>query len=196
LQGLVMIADLVKKNRSCRRFYQDHPVSIEILRSLVDLGRQSGSGGNLQPLKYIVSSESEKNDAIFSTLVWAAYLKNWPGPEEGERPSAYIIIFGDKNIGSNFTYDTGIASQSILLGATEMGLAGCMIAAFNRKSLRKTLNIPDMLEAVLVIAIGKPKENIVIEKVGNDNDIRYWRDDNYVHHVPKRSLDDIIVGSY
>ena len=127
-------------------------------------------------------------------IAWAAYLKEWPGPEEGERPSAYIIILGDGTISPTFGCDHGIAAQSILLGATEKGLGGCMINSVKRDELQRVLNIPAQYEILLVIAIGKPKEHIVINPVGADGDIRYWRDSEGRHYVPKRSLDDVILS--
>ena len=113
-----MIADLSKDNRSCRRFYQNHPVTLEILKELVNLGRLSASGANRQPLKYILSRDPSKNAQIVSCLAWTGYLKDWPGSEDGERPAAYIVI------------------------------------------------------------------------------LRYWRDKAGIHHVPKRKLDDIIMGEH
>jgi len=191
-----MIAELIKQNRSCRRFVQDHPVAAETLRELIDLARCSASAANRQPLKYITSSDPKKNEAIFDCLGWAAYLKNWPGPGPGERPAAYIIITGDTRIATNYWCDHGIASQSILLGAREIGLAGCIFGAINKPRLKKACAIPDELEILLVLAIGKPAETIVLEKVGLDGDIKYWRDNQEVHHVPKRSLEEIIVTSF
>ena len=190
-----MIADLIKKNRSFRRFYQDHVLDLETLTDLVDLARLSASAANLQPLRYILSVDSQKNSQIFSCLGWAGYLKDWRGPKEGERPSGYIIILSDFEKANDFVgYDCGIASQSILLGAREKGLAGCMIASVERQQLRNLLDID--VKILLVIAIGKPKEEVVIETVGSDNRIRYWRDSAGVHHVPKRNLEDIIIDSY
>lgn len=84
-----MIKELVMKTRSCRRF-KEEAISEELLRELVDLARLSASAANLQPLKYIISYKKEMNDIIFPKLKWAGYLKDWDGPEEGERPSAYI----------------------------------------------------------------------------------------------------------
>ncbi|MBU4345300.1 MAG: nitroreductase family protein [Proteobacteria bacterium] len=197
-----MIADLIKKNRSCRRFYQNHAVSLKALKCMVNLARLSASAANLQPLNYILSSNPEKNDLIFSCLAWAGYIKDWPGPKDGERPAAYIIILGNTNISKNFWCDHGIASQSMLLGAREKGLAGCMIGAVNRRKLRKILNIPPKYKILLVLAIGKPKEKVKIEVVDSDsslstvNNIKYWRDGKGVHHVPKRKLTDIILDCY
>lgn len=192
-----MIADLVKKNRTCRRFHQERRVGLATLKDLVDLARLSASAANLQPLRYILACDSQINQHIFACLGWAGYLKDWPGPEEGERPAAYIIILSDTAQANNYVgYDCGIACQSILLGAREQGLAGCMFGAIQRRKLRDILKIDTRFKILLVIAIGEPKETIVIETVGQDDNIRYWRDDKGVHHVPKRSLDDIVIDTY
>ena len=189
-----MLRDLVLKNRSYRRFYQDVAVEVETLRELVDLARLSASGSNLQPLKFMLSRDPEKNARLFACLSWAAYLKDWPGPVEGERPSAYIVILGDKDISQTFGVNHGIAAQSILLGATEKGLGGCMVASIKKDILRSALNILLKYEILLVLALGKPAEKVVVEKVGEDGSVKYWRDADGIHHVPKRSLDEIIVG--
>lgn len=189
-----MLKDLVLKNRSYRRFHQEAAIEAETLRELVDLARLSASALNLQPLKYMLSCDPKKNAVIFPHLGWAGYLKDWPGPGEGERPSAYIIMLGDTEISRSFGCDHGIEAQSILLGATEKGLGGCMLATVNRQELSKVMGIPPRYEILLVIALGKPKETVVIEKVGPDGDVKYWRDSQNVHHVPKRALDDIIIG--
>jgi nitroreductase len=189
-----MLAELVKRNRSYRRFHQESAVELETLRALVDLARLSASGANRQPLKYMLSVDPELNALIFAHLAWAAYLEDWEGPEEGERPAAYIVILGDSEIAQAFNVDHGIASQSILLGATEQGLGGCIIASIQREALRQVLGIEERYKILLVLALGKPKETVVIDPVGPDGDIKYWRDSEGVHHVPKRSLDEIIVG--
>jgi nitroreductase len=189
-----MLKDLVLKNRSYRRFYQEVSIEVETLRELVDLARLSASAMNLQPLKYVLSCEPRKNALIFSHLGWASYLKDWPGPSEGERPSAYIIVLGDTEISRAFGCDHGIAAQSILLGATERGLGGCMIATVKRQELSQALDIAPRYEILLVIALGKPKETVVIEEVGPNGDTKYWRDSQGVHHVPKRALDGIIIS--
>ena len=191
-----MIEELIKQNRSCRRYYEDYEINIVTLKDLVNLARLSASAANLQPLKYILSCSAETNEHIFSCLAWAAYLNDWSGPEAGERPSAYIIILGDTNITKDFGCDHGIASQSILLAAREKGLAGCMIGMIKRTKLRNILNIKEHFEILLVLAIGKPKEKITIETVGDDDNIKYWRDNDSVHHVPKRKLEDIIISGH
>jgi len=191
-----MLLDMVKKNRSYRRFFEDVPIGKDDLRSFVNLARLSASAANRQPLKYFLSADREINTLIFRNLAWAAYLKEWPGPSEGERPSAYIIIFGDTSIAKDFWCDHGIAAQTILLGATEKGFGGCILAAVNRKGLAEALHIPDHLEILLVIALGRPKEEVRIEELPADGDIRYWRDASGVHHVPKRPLEEIILEGF
>ena len=191
-----MFKDLVLKCRSYRRFYEDVAIDDKTLRELVDFARLSASAVNRQPLKYIISGSREKNALIFSTLHWAGTLKNWPGPAEGERPAAYILILGDKEIGASFGMDPGIAAQTILLGAVEKGLGGCMLGAVDREDLRKLLNIPARYEISLVIALGKPKEKIILEAMNLGDSYDYWRDKEEGHHVPKRKLPDIIVAEY
>ena len=191
-----MLEDLVRKNRSYRRFHQDVAVDIETLRALVNLARLSATGSNLQPLKYILSCQPETNARIFPHTRWAGFLKDWPGPAEGERPTAYIVILGDTHIRKSFGCDHGIAAQSIMLGATERGLGGCMIGSIDRGGLRQVLDIPEQYEILLILALGKPKETVVLEAVGPDGDTKYYRDADGVHHVPKRSLDELILREY
>jgi nitroreductase len=191
-----MIDDLIRRSRSCRRFYQNHAVSLATLKDLVNLGRLSPSAANLQPLKYILCTAFETNAAIFPCLGWAGYLKTWEGPQDGERPSAYIVVLGDTQISKNFDCDLGIASQSIMLGAREMGLAGCMIGSIKKSKLKEILSLDERYKILLVLAIGKPKEEVVIEAAGPEDSIQYWRDMKGIHHVPKRNLNDIITASY
>jgi len=185
--------DLVIQNRSYRRFDEAKIIELSVLRELVDLARLSGSGGNIQPLKYILSNTPETNSTVFPCLAWAASLSDWDGPAEGERPSGYIIILGDTEIARGFGVDHGIASQSILLGATERGLGGCMIGSVKRKQLAEDLNISSRYEILLVLALGKPAEEVVLDQT-KDNITCYWRDEKDIHHVPKRSLDEIILA--
>ena len=189
-----MIRNLIIENRTCRRFYQEVAIERKTLRELVDLARLSASAANRQPLKYILSCDPQKNALIFSCLGWAGALKDWPGPPEGERPSAYTIILGDTEIGHAFGCDHGIAAQSIFLGAREKGLGGCMHGSVKRDKLRKALSIPPRYEILLVLSLGKPKEKVVLETIGPDGAFNYWRGSDNVHHVPKRRLDDIIIG--
>ena len=188
-----MISELIKKCRSYRRFYQEVQVTEKDLLEMIDNARLSASARNFQSLKYILSSTPEKNNLIFPNLAWAGYLKYWPGPEEGERPSAYIVVLNDTEITNNYFCDHGIATQSILLTAVEKGLGGCLVASINREKLHDDLSIPVRYDIIHIIALGKPKETVVIDPVGATGDIRYWRDENQVHHVPKRSLDDIVL---
>lgn len=188
-----MFKDLVMKNRSYRRFYQDESIALKTLKELIEYARFSPSGGNLQPLKYILSHTPEKNAMIFEHLAWAGYLKDWNCPDEGERPAGYIIILGDKEVSNSPGVDHGIAAQSILLGAVEKGLGGCMFGSIQRKKLREALNLPERFDILLVIALGKPKETVVLEDVNDTGDIKYYRDEQQVHHVPKRTPNELII---
>ena len=184
--------DLIKKNRSYRRFIQSEKISREQLLGFVDLARLSASATNRQPLKFMIVDDEKGCSRVFPSLRWAGYLKDWDGPTTGEQPSAYIIILGDKNISTNYWVDHGIAAQSILLGATEAGFGGCIIASIDLEKLYKEVSLPEHLEILLVIALGKPGEKVIIDPV-NNNDIKYWRDEKDIHHVPKRDLNDLIL---
>jgi len=188
-----MIKDLITKNRSYRRFNQDSPIEPGILKELIDLARLCASTANLQPLKYILSCSPEKNNLIFPHLAWAGYLKDWQGPDQNQQPTAYIIILGDTKIAKSFHCDHGIAAQSILLGAAEKGLGGCMIGSIQREKLRQALKISEQYEILLVIALGKPAEKVVLESTEDTHSIEYYRDKKDDHHVPKRPLNEIII---
>lgn len=191
-----MLESLVLRNRSYRRFHEEVPVDVAALRELIGLARLSASARNMQPLRYILCTDRDTNAAIFSTLAWAGYLKDWPGPTGGERPAAYIVVLADTTnaIHNYIGVDHGLAMQNILLGAVERGLGGCIIGSVQRDRLRKVLAIPERYEILEVLALGKPKETVVVDPVNPDGDIKYWRDAEGVHHVPKRSLDDLIIA--
>ena len=187
------LATLVRMSRSYRRFDESHPIAGEVLRELVRLAQYSPTGNNMQPLKFWLSNTPEMNAKIFPHLGWAGSLPDWRGPEEGERPSAYIIILGDTEVQLTFGVDHGIAAQSIMLGAAEKGLGGCMIGSARRKALAAELDIAERYQILLALALGKPDETVVTEPLQADGSVKYYRDDASVHHVPKRSLEDLIV---
>jgi nitroreductase len=190
------LRELVSRNRSFRRFYENHVLSLTDLEDLVDTARLTASAANLQPLRYILSTNPQTNTVIFEHLAWAAYLKDWKGPAEGDRPTGYIVVLGDAKHAKTSAWDLGIAAQTILLGATEMGLGGCMVGSVQKQALSQALEVPEGFEILLVIALGKPKEKIVLERLKEDGDIRYWRDEKGVHHVPKRDLDAILLARH
>lgn len=186
-----MLEQLVIKNRSYRRFNANRKVSMAELQTLVNLARQTASARNIQPLKYALINDAETCDKIFPGLAWAGYLTHWPGPSPEERPAAYILILWDNHISPKKYCDDGIAMQTILLGAVEMGLGGCIIGAFNKKQILDAVQIPEELELIYVLAIGEPAEESLLEEATAD--MKYWRDEDGIHHVPKRSLDEVIV---
>lgn len=186
------LRNLIEKTRTTRRFDSKYEITTDTLASLIDLARLSASGANRQPIKYILVTEKAQRETLYPCLSWAGYLTTWEGPDPDERPSAYIIVLGDKEISESFGIDHGIAAQSIMLGATEAGLGGCIIASVKKERLRAAFDIPKQFEILLVLALGKPVEKVVLETISN-NDVKYWRDEKGVHHVPKRTLDEVIL---
>ena len=188
-----MLEQLLSINRSYRRFRQDPPLEEQTLTDLVGLTRLCPSAANRQPLKYLISWQPERNAEIFPHLRWAAALAGWPGPAEGERPTGYVVILGDTRIANNFFCDHGIAAQSMLLGAAERGLGGCMIGSIDRDGLRRALGIPDHFEILLVLALGRPSETVLLELDQSPDQVPYWRDADDLHHVRKRPLAELLV---
>lgn len=191
----MMIRDLILKNRSYRRYDESVKIPKEKIESWIELARFSGSGRNMQPLKYVISTDAVINEKIFPYLGWAGYLLHWRGPAEGERPVAYIAVIHDNNLARNYYCDDGIAMQSILLGAAEDGFGGCMIGSVNKSKVSAILELSEELELLWIIALGKPAETCIIDDAVKGN-IKYWRDEKDVHHVPKRKLDEIIWKSF
>jgi nitroreductase len=186
-----MLKELVQKNRSYRRFFEEKEVTKQQLLELIDIARQTPSGANRQPTRFIISCEKEKNEKIFTSLRWAGYYEDWDGPEAGERPSAYIIMVSPKEV--NAAHDEGIIGQTILLSAVEQGLGGCFIGNIDREKLSADINVPDGYAIKLVIALGFPKEKVCLEEISKDGDIHYYRDEEKTQHVPKICLKNLII---
>lgn len=192
-----MLHELVCRTRTIRRFQEERPLDPTLLRELIDLARLGGSARNAQTLKYMVITEAAIRRQLFPLLAWAGYLPHWPGPEVGERPAAYILCVLDSTLQkgpeTEAHFDLGIATQNLLLGAAEQGVFGCRIGAFSSTKVRQLLNLSEQYHVLLVLALGYPAETVVLEEVGADGDIRYWHDQQKVHHVPKRRLEDILL---
>jgi len=184
-----MIYEKIKSRRTIRK-YARKDVPEEVLLKCVDAARLSPSGANRQPLKYIIVNDQELLKEVFSTLSWAGYLPDYK-PSEEEMPRAYIVILLDKSLRKNPNHDAGIAAMSVSIVAYDEGLGSCILGSVDREKLRKVLNVPDGLDIVLVVALGYPVENPVVDKM-KDGDIKYWLDENEVLHVPKRNLKDIV----
>ncbi len=186
------IKHLANTTRSYRRFCQIYPVTPELMTQWVDNARVSASAGNKQPLRYRIVTDKEQCAQIFETLTWAAALPDWDGPEPGQRPTGYIIMATDSETfkGELWRFDAGIAAQTIMLSSTEEGFGGCIMLSFKRGELKKILSMPEDLEPVLVLALGRPIEDIrLVDAVQGDT--TYYRDEQQVHYVPKRKLEDI-----
>jgi len=183
------LRDLLLRTRSYRRFHQV-PLEEETLVELLELTRLCPSAANRQPLKYLLAWRPEQLAKVFPCLRWAAALAPWPGPGAGERPTGYVAICGDSRISRRCDWDAAIAAQAILLGAAERGLGGCMIASIDPAGFRSALGLPEHLDILLVVALGKPSETVVLED-GRPDERPYWRDADDVHHVPKRVLSEL-----
>lgn len=188
--------DLVAKARSYRRFKEDLPVGADLLTDIVDTARLVPSVRNAQPLRYAVSASKGMNERIFPHLQWAAALKDWPGPMEGERPTGYIIIGCASAVVKISRTDLGIAAQTVQLGLADQGIACCMLANINAEVIHELIGFPDDISVMLVIAVGYPGETVLLEPLPADGNPSYWHDTEGRHHVPKRALKDILLKTF
>ena len=189
-----MIKDIVQKNRSYRSFDPNRTITRDELLEFVDIARCTSSSRNIQPLKYRLVCTPEECDRVLSLTAWAGRLKNVKLPPDGHAPTAYIVICCDMTIAetiTTFLRDVGIVAQTILLAATEAGLGGCMIGSFDRDKLHAALNIPETNMIMLVLALGKPDEKVVLTEA-QGSEVGYYRADG-CHYVTKRPLKDIIL---
>ncbi len=188
--------EIIAKTRTFRRFFQKELISSDVMHELVDLARLGGSARNGQPWQYMIINTPELCEKVFPFLGWAGYLSDWKGPVEGERPSSYILCLLNTNWlkgpESEAQFDLGVATQNLLLAAMEKRIGGCRIASINPK-LATLFDLPAHLTISLVIALGRPRETVILEECKTDSDIKYWRDDDGVHHVPKRSLENCLI---
>lgn len=191
-----MIKELVVKNRSYRGFNRQRRIQKDELLDMVDCARMTASHVNMQPFKYYIAWELEEVDRIQRVTRWARGLPELQLPHPGMEPTGFIVILLDTDIHSSlqqFQKDCGIAAQTLLLRATEMGLGGCMIANFAAGSLKEILQLPDNLVPMFVVAVGEPSEQVVIREIDAGESVKYYRDKNDVHYVPKRKLEDVVV---
>lgn len=190
-----MIEVLIKKNRSYRIFDESYKISLEKIKEFLNVARFTSSGRNLQSIRFLPIIKDSQLNIVYDNIKWAGYLKDWDGPAKGQRPTAFILFLSDDNNKKSPTFDIdlGLACQSILLKAIEQDIGGCMIGAFNKKTISSRLNIPSNYNLELILALGKPDQKIIIEDINKNDDIKYWKGEKNIHHVPKIILDDLII---
>ena len=184
------IEEIINKRRTIRRFKQD-PISMEILKKLINYARVAPMGSNIQSLEFIIISDPKSREQLFPLVKWAASLpKNERTPEEGRRPTAYIIVLVNTNIKKNADFDVGAAVENILLGAVNLGLGSCWMGSIDREKIRELLSIPNHYDIKHAISLGIPDEHSFVESYKDS--FKYWKDENGDMHVPKKALEDII----
>lgn len=186
------IKEAIMKRRTIRKFTQEK-ISEDKLIELIDCARVAAYGANMQPLKFRIITDDNELSSIFPMTKWAGYLSDGT-PKEDERPTAYIVILGDRDIKSNgaFEVEAGAAVTTMMLEAVEMGLATCWLGAIDRENIKNSLEIPKNFDVLYLLALGYPKQESKMCDM-KDNDVKYFLDENAVINVPKRSLEDVIV---
>ena len=189
-----MLKDLVKSSRSIRSFKADSVITENMLMEICSIARDCPAAMNLQPLKYRLVTKKEELDQMLENTRWAASLEQ-KLPPKGHAPSGYIVICHDTNITPQkpiFMIDVGIVAQTMMLAARERGLGGCMIGSAKEEVIRNILSLPESLVPVLVLGLGVPDETIILTDA-EDGNVKYYRDENNIHYVPKRPIDELII---
>jgi nitroreductase len=189
--GFSDFRNIVINTRCVRRFKKTN-IEKKDLIALIDLARTTSSGKNMQPLKYIAIVDEEIKDEVYKPLVWAAHLSDW-NQNEDEKPSGYILVLNDTSIEGFSAIDSGIAMQTIMLGATAKGLSACILASIDKVAYKKLFNLENYIEPMFIIAFGAKDEEIKVVDVQN-GDINYYRDEYDCHCVPKRTLEEILIN--
>ena len=190
-----MLKDLVKQSRSYRSFDPAVKITQEQLLEFADAARLTPSTTNLQAIKFKLVSDPAQVESLVERTTLAAALRPWVLPPKGHHPAAFIVVCIDTAIAKNptpFLKDVGIAAQTILLCAAEQGLGGCMVGNFQPEAIREALGLGEEILPSLCICLGKPDETVVLEEM-QDGKTAYYRDEAGVHHVPKRSLKEILL---
>lgn len=188
-----MLKELIQKNRTYRRFDERVKIDCLQLERWLEVVRYTASMRNVQPLKYILITDPEECNWLTSQVTWAGYLPEWEGPQTGERPTAYLVQVLDTDIAASGRFDEGLQIEAITLMAVEDGFGACILRSFSSAELVRRYGLKENLHPCCLIALGKPAEEVVVEDVVNEEDIKYWHDENSVHHVPKRTLENLIV---
>lgn len=181
---------LLAKNRSYRGYDPQFHVREDQLRSIIEVNTLTPSARNEQVLRFrpVLEDEAEK---VLPHIRLGAALPDLHLPLPGTEPRAFILICSTVDETRYVSIDLGIAAQSMLLRATEMGLNGICIGAFDRRAIRKAFDLPR--DPILILAIGKGAERIELDPVGAGESLDYYRCDG-VHHVPKLRLEELLIG--
>lgn len=189
------LKNLMMSDRTVRRFRESERIPVETLEKVVELVRYCPSGRNAQPLRYVIVTSEDDKEKVYPLLKWAGYFKDWDGPEKGERPAAYIIQCLDTKYGNNCLCDDGLQLEAMTLGLRTLGIAGCIIKAFDSIKLHEELRVGERYLPRYVLAVGYPAENVELEDMdgSEDADFKYYRTSDGTHHVPKRPLSELIL---
>ena len=184
----VSLQSLLAKNRSTRGFDTSFKVRKDQLLSLVEAARLAPSARNQQVLRYRLVTEEEAH-LVLPHIRLGGALPELNLPLEGTEPNAFVVICSDSE-GRFVDMDMGIATQTMLLRAVEMGLNGICIAAFDHEAVREALHLP--LAPQLILAIGRSAERIEVVDVAEGDSTTYYRK-NGTHYVPKLCTEDLII---
>lgn len=176
------VDELLTKNRSTRGYKKAYKVSRSELERIADVCTRIPSARNQQVLRMRLVTHDSGAALVLPLIKMGAALPELHLPFPGTEPEAFIVVCSTVAENPMVDIDLGIAAQSMLLKAVEMGLNGLIIAAFNRAKLQEALSLP--YPPLLVLAIGKGDEHIELKPIDESESHAYYREGG-VHYVPK-----------
>ena len=185
------IDTLFEKNRSYRGYNQEFVVKRDMLERIVAVNTKIASAKNQQVLRFKLVTKETSAEIITQNMKLGGLLPELHLPFPGTEPEAFIIICSTAPENKFVDIDLGIAAQSMLLKATEMGLNGIMIGAFNKAKIIEAFNLP--YEPLLILAIGKGNEKIKLQPVDAGEKLAYYRDEDGVQFVPKIQWEQLVL---
>ena len=184
--------ETIKARRTVRKFTQEK-LPQELLIKCVDAARLAPTAANLQPIKYKIINDEKNVAQVFKHVKWAGYIAPEGNPKTGEEPTAYIAVLADLEIKkSGYEVDYGSQVSTMLLAAEELNIGACWIQSVDCVEVSSLLSLPENLKLLAVVAMGaKAEQPVYFDKTGDS--IKYYKDENGVLNVPKRTLEEILV---
>ncbi len=181
---------LLARNRSYRGYDKKVVVGMSTLEKIVAVNTKIPSARNQQVLRFKLVTRDSGADKVLANIKMGGALPELHLPFEGTEPEAFIIVCSTEPESKLVDIDLGIAAQSMLLKAVDLGLNGLMIGAFNKSAITEAFALP--CEPLLILAVGKGAETIRLTEIREGESHRYYRE-NGIHYVPKVSLSDLLL---
>jgi len=176
------VKEAIKKRRAYRSLI---PVEItnDLINDLAECAQITASCFNHQPWRYIFVYDKD----VLLKMHKALSIGN----EWAKKASMIIVVLGKKEDDCiirdriYYQFDIGMATSAMILRATELGLVAHPIAGYSPKKTREILDIPENINVITLVIVGKHSDKI--DPVLSENQIEAEKE------RPKRKAIDEFV---